>query len=90
VKRITLRGIDPVLAHRLREEARRRGVSLNRTILHFLRQATGLAMPSYPHTSRPDRFADLDHLAGTWSEQEAEEFDRVVQRLRSTPFRLGQ
>lgn len=81
VKQTTVRGIDNVLARRLREEARRRGLSVNRTMLLLLRQATGLTAPSGPSTSGPERFSDLDHLAGTWTEQDADEFDRAVEDL---------
>lgn len=79
MKQTTVRGIDNVLARRLREEARRRGLSVNRTMLLLLKQATGLAGPSEPPTSGADRFTDLDHLAGTWTEQAADEFDRAVE-----------
>lgn len=79
MKQTTVRGIDNNLARRLREEARRRGLSVNRTILLLLRQATGLAAPFEPPTSEAERFTDLDHLAGTWSEQDADEFDRAVE-----------
>jgi len=81
VKQTTLRGIDPSLARRLREEARRQGLSLNRTILRLLRQATGLAKSGEPSPGTK-RFADLDGLIGTWSEEEADEFDRALQHLR--------
>ena len=81
MKQTTLRGIDPSLARRLREEARRQGLSLNRTILRLLRQATGLAKSGEPSPGR-QRFADLDGLIGTWSEEEADEFDRALQHLR--------
>ena len=81
MKQTTLRGIDPPLARRLRDEARRQGLSLNRTILRLLRQAMGLAKPNEPSPGR-QRFADLDHLIGTWSKEEADEFDRTLQRLR--------
>lgn len=82
MKQTTVRGIDPALARRLREEARRRGLSLNRTILHLLKQATGLAKASQPEESGRRRFTDLDHLLGTWSKEEADEFDRALQELR--------
>ena len=81
MKQTTLRGIDPSLARRLREEARRQGLSLNRTILGLLRQATGLAKSDEPSPGR-QRFADLDHLIGTWPAEEADEFDRALQHLR--------
>ena len=82
MKQTTLRDIDPALERRLREEARRRGLSLNRTVLLLLRQAIGLIRPSEPEPSGPGRFTDLDHLAGTWSKADAEAFDRVIEGVR--------
>lgn len=79
VKQATIRGIDGTLERRLREEARRRGLSLNRTVLLLLRQATGLAKPTEYPERRPKRFTDLDHLAGTWSDAQADEFDKAVE-----------
>jgi len=81
MKQTTVRGIDAPLVRRLKEEARRHGLSLNRTILRLLRQATGLAKQDEP-AAGTRHFADLDHLIGTWSEQDADEFDRALARLR--------
>ncbi len=81
MKQTTVRGIDSTLARRLREEARRRGLSVNRTVLLLLRQATGLARPSEPVPSGLQRFTDLDHLAGTWTHRDADEFNRAVEGL---------
>jgi hypothetical protein len=81
MKQTTLRGIDAPLARRLKEEARRHGLSLNRTILRLLRQATGLAKSDEP-VPGTRRFDDLDHLIGTWSPQDAQEFERALHRLR--------
>ncbi|MBI4278387.1 MAG: hypothetical protein HY660_08010 [Armatimonadetes bacterium] len=82
MKQLTVRQIDPALAKRLRETARARGLSLNRTVLLLLRQAAGLARQEPEPPKAPVRHTDLDHLAGTWSEQEAQEFDEAVRELR--------
>ena len=79
MKQATIRGIDGPLERRLREEAHRRGLSLNRTVLMLLRQATGLAKTAEQGERRPRRFTDLDHLAGTWSDAQADEFDKAVE-----------
>ncbi|MGH2397216.1 MAG: hypothetical protein ACRDFW_09540 [bacterium] len=55
---------------------------MNRTILLLLRQATGLATPLESVPARSERFSDLDHLAGTWTKHDADEFDRAVEGLR--------
>jgi hypothetical protein len=84
---MTIRGVDPRLERTLRSEARRRGLSLNRTVLGLLREATGLH-GSAVYRAAPERFGDLDHLAGTWSAEEAATFERHVQRLRGLDAEL--
>jgi plasmid stability protein len=72
---LTVRGFDKELERRLREIARRHGVSLNRAALHLLRKGAGLDEPS----RRANVVGDaLDHFAGTWSDAEAQEFRRAV------------
>ena len=66
---VTLRGLKEEEAERLREEARREGISLNALLLRLVREAAGLA-----HRPRRPRYDDLDDLAGTWTEEEAQEF----------------
>ena len=69
---ITLRGIDPDLRAALDAEAARLGISLNALILQELRGSLGLA--------GSDRlFHDLDHLAGTLSREDVEEFRAATQ-----------
>ena len=63
----TIRGIPEDLERALRERARRSGESLNRTMVRLLREAVGLS---------PPRKRDLSALAGTWSQEEADVFDR--------------
>jgi hypothetical protein len=79
-KQLTVRGLDAALEQRLHAEARRRGLSVNRTTLDLLRQAVGLA----PRTPRPETgpFTDLDHLAGTWTPEEAQAFDHTLAGTR--------
>ncbi len=64
---LTLRGMDAPLASALREEAQRRGLSMNALVLELVRQGLGLA-------ERRRRHHDLDTLAGTWSSNEVAEF----------------
>ncbi|NIM94766.1 MAG: toxin-antitoxin system HicB family antitoxin [Anaerolineales bacterium] len=68
---ITIRGVEPELHKSMKEEAKRHGLSMNRYILSILKEAVGLA------TGKPDldlEFHDLDDLAGTWTQEELEEF----------------
>ena len=75
-KSMTLRGLDPRLAAKLREVARREGKSMNQTALDALRQQFGL--------DKPRRFtgvhSDLDHLFGRWDE---DEFARIQGKIDS-------
>lgn len=74
MKAITLRNIPPPLGKKLEQEAAAAGASLNKTVIRLLLKATGLAGRERSAT----RFHDLDHLAGTWTPEEAAEFDRVL------------
>ena len=66
---ITVRNLPPAVAKAVKEKARKEKLSLNKAIVRLLEEATG--------TDTGKRKAvhhDLDHLAGTWSETEYQEF----------------
>ena len=72
MKAITIRGIDEEIDNGLRKKAEESGDSINTTILKLLRNALQLGKSKpYPE------YHDLDSLAGTWSEKERAEFDKV-------------
>ena len=65
---------DRDLERKLREEARREGVSLNQVAVRFLRKGAGLDTGE-----RSDVVASsLDHLAGTWPQADADAFDQAM------------
>jgi len=70
MKTITIRGIEPDLAEKLKQTAKRSGKSINRLLPDILKQNFGM--------TKKKRFTvvhdDLDHLFGQWSE---EEFNRI-------------
>ena len=68
---ISIRGIPPDLAKALQEEKDRRGQSLNRTVRELLRRALGLG-PNSPYDN------GLAAHAGTWSEQDLQEFEHAT------------
>lgn len=77
MKTITLRNLPPDLRRRIEQEAAATGASYAQTVIRLLRVATGIA------GSRPPvRHEDLDELAGTWSEREATDFDRILGEQR--------
>lgn len=80
---MSLRGIDEETKRRLKEEAARQGVSLNTLILRYIRHGVGLT-----ETDRRVLHHDLDALAGTWSEEEAEAFRQAVQVFEAPDVEL--
>jgi plasmid stability protein len=68
---MTLRGIDEKTADALKERARKEGTSVNAVTLRLLRESLGIEKRKRQRT-----YNDLDHLAGTWSQKEADEFER--------------
>lgn len=71
MKALTVRNVDRRLAQALDEERKRRGTSLNRTVLDLLRRALGLD-PEQPASN------GLGKLAGTWSEDEHRELEKAM------------
>jgi hypothetical protein len=69
MKVITLRGIDDDLSLALKKAAKREGISVNKKILILLQESLGLKK-----RNRQRVHHDLDHLAGTWSPEDANEF----------------
>ena len=75
--RLNIPQIDPTLWQRLTIEARHRGLAISDLVAQALRQFLGLAQrkPAIePETS-------LDQLAGTWTEEEAQEFEQNTQQF---------
>jgi len=70
---MTLRGIDDRIAEALKEKATSEGISVNALTLKLLRETLGIEKKK-----RGVTYNDLDHLAGTWSEQDAVEFEQVT------------
>jgi hypothetical protein len=68
---LTIRGVPPAVAKALEREKRRRNQSLNQTVLDAL--AAGLGVdPS------GERRNGLATLAGTWSSDQLDEFEKAV------------
>ena len=67
MKQLTVRGVPDELARALEREKKRRGQSLNQTILELLSQALGVG-------NKHDN--GLSELAGSWTAEELHEFDK--------------
>ena len=72
MNQMTLRKIPEELERQLRRVAKERGQSLNKTAIELMMEALGLK-------KEPERKRDLSQLAGSWSQEEADAFDRNVQ-----------
>lgn len=75
MKTMTIRNVPTELAQALDKERRKRGTSLNGTVLALLRNALGVS-------SQAVRSNGLRQLAGTWSESEYKQFEQAVALLR--------
>ena len=71
---LTLKGLEPALLERLKQQAGRRGLSLNAFARQLLARSVGLGDPM-------TAYDDLDHLAGSWSAAQLAEF-----RENTRPF----
>ncbi len=68
---LTIRGIPDELSKALQQEKRRRGKSINQTVIDLLRQALNLEWT-------PKSGNGLEKLAGTWDEEEFDLFERAT------------
>jgi hypothetical protein len=71
VRHLTIRNIPPEVAQALEETKERARVSLNQTVIDLLRRALGLR-------GRGEEKNGLASLAGTWTEEEHEQFEAAV------------
>lgn len=71
MRQLSLRGFDPELEKRIRDIARKEGISLNRATLRLLQRGAGLEKGG----KSADVVGDsLDHLIGKWSARESKAF----------------
>jgi len=74
IKALTIRNLPPSLASALEREKRRRGKSLNQTVIDLLGQGLG------EHGARSN---GLGRLAGGWSEEEFGVFERATAQFEA-------
>ena len=71
---LSVRGVAEKSLQRLKQTAKRRGVSVNRLITDMLNAQTG----STPVATELAVHHDLDKLAGTWNAAEARAFEEAT------------
>jgi hypothetical protein len=74
MKTVTLRGVDPDTADKLKETAKNQGKSINQLAIDLIKESLGLKKEK--KFSR--RHTDLDDLFGKWSD---EEFDQIMGKI---------
>ena len=86
LNQLTIRGLGPELEAEIRGLAERPRLSLNQAVLALLRRGTGRDQLEGQESGRIG--SSLDHLAGTWSNEEARamaaveaDFERVDPEL---------
>lgn len=73
MKTITIRGVDNSLARKLKEMSREQSLSVNQFVLTSLRHHLGLDKEQI----RTKAHHDLDHLFGSWTKKEFNEFEET-------------
>ncbi len=71
---LSVRGVGEKSLQRIKQTAKRRGVSVNRLIIDMLNSEAGLTPVAKPFTLHHD----LDKLAGTWDAAEARAFEEAT------------
>ena len=77
---ITLRSLDPRLIDEVRRLARSEGISLNKATLKLLRKGAGFDQRRGPNVVG----TSLDHLFGTWDDDDARQFRRAIRSCELT------
>ena len=70
---MTLRGIDDAISGALKEKVRRKDTSVNNVMFRILKESLGIEKKK-----RIVVYDDLDHLAGTWSLNDLNEFENAT------------
>lgn len=75
MKQLTVRGFEPELAREIERLAKREGLSLNQAALRLLSRGAGLEKPTVTENVVGE---SLDHLIGTWTDEEAAIIERAT------------
>ena len=79
MKQMTIRGFDEQLERAIWKLADRDGISRNRAALRLLRRGAGI-----DRESNGDRIGNtLDHLSGTWTDEQARLIEEAEQDFES-------
>lgn len=76
MNQLTVRGFGDELGESIRRMAQREGISLNQAALKLLRKGAGLSDGQRSEKAIGD---SLDDLFGTWTAEEADEFNAALE-----------
>lgn len=79
MKAITLRNLPPDVARTVQQRAKQKKTSVNKAVIELLEEAVG----GKGKKKSPVRYHDLDHLAGTWTKEEAAAFETLIAEQRT-------
>jgi ATP phosphoribosyltransferase regulatory subunit HisZ len=78
MKAITLRNLPAEVDKAIRTRARRARVSVNKAVIGLLEEYV-----TRGKQKEQERHYDLDHLCGSWTDAEADAFDRALDKQRT-------
>lgn len=78
MKAVTIRGVDPEVAEKLKQTALEKGKSVNQLTIDIIKESLGLQKKK--KYSR--EYSDLDDLFGRWSEAEFKEISAKINQER--------
>lgn len=84
MKAITIRGIKPEVAEKLKSTAAKQGKSINQLTLEIIREGLGISKEN----KRLREYDDLDDLFGRWSEDEFREIGSKINRERQRDLEI--
>jgi hypothetical protein len=79
MKAITLRNLPIEIARTVQRRAKQKKTSVNKAVIELLEESAGGAAQK----TAPVRYHDLDHLAGTWTTEEAASLEQLIAEQRA-------
>lgn len=79
MKAITLRNLPPNIARTVQQRAKQKKTSVNKAVIELLEEST----EGKTQKKASVRYHDLDELTGTWTNEEAAEFDKLIAEQRT-------
>jgi len=86
MKAVTIRGVEPEVAEKLKSTAAQEGKSINQLTLDFIK--AGLGLKKTKKYSR--EYDDLDHLFGRWRDDEYKDIQGKIDQGRRIDPELWQ